>query len=129
MGAAGNLPPPPATWQQLQSKMQNAAYNSALNNLPNAVLGGLGQAASQQAQPTVSMSGIEIKVRRKIAQAIDQLPMSICAQIAHIIFRFGDEHQPMRFDVIFTNQRVLSFTDVNAFPAEEHIARIALECP
>lgn len=86
------------------------------------------QAYSNQ-QARLSMSGLETKVTEKIREAIAQLPMRICARVAHIQFHQTGNDGSMRFIVLFDNLHTLEFFDVDAFPAPEHIARIALECP
>jgi hypothetical protein len=119
VGKPAILPPDPAYYNQLQNATQQAQLS-----------GGMGfNYTTYEISPAISMSGLETKVQRKITQAIDQLPMSICAHIASISFRYADANKPIRFEVLFDNQRILSFAEVDAFPAEEHIARIALECP
>ena len=95
--------------QQLNAQVQNYS----LGNLP---------------PPAISMSGLETKVQRKISQLVDQLPMRICSRI-RVTFVYAHEGNPARFVVTFDNQRTLEFQDVDAFPADEHVARIALECP
>jgi hypothetical protein len=116
-----------------QSQSQAQAQAQAVQQHVFGGLGNMGFGASsgfgQTFNPGVSVSGMETKVLRKIHEAIDQLPLSICTHISTIAFRYADEAKPRRFDVVFDNARVISFPDVDNFPAAEDIARIALECP
>ena len=126
MGAAGNLPP--SYFHNLNALQAQAQQNFA-SQLSQYVNQGLSAANQAYQPPAISLSGLETKVQRKISQAIDQLPMSLCARIATIQFRYAHENHPMRFVVVFTNNHTIEFLDVDGFPADEHIARIALECP
>lgn len=79
--------------------------------------------------PVNSSPALLTKVKSKTQQALDRLPMNLCAQIDRIEFWENMSAMPMHFTVVFNNGHTVSFDDVDAFPAEEHIARIALECP
>ena len=69
----------------------------------------------------------------KIAGALSQLPMRLAGKITSITFveKLDHNHKPTAqvFAVTYTNNHVLEFGDVDAFPSEADIARIALECP
>jgi hypothetical protein len=141
MGKPSMLAPPPGYLEiqnalaqqgqalaQSQAQASQAAQQHVSGGLGNMGFGA-GSAFGQTFNPGVSVSGMETKVLRKIHEAIDQLPLSICTHISTIAFRYADEAKPRRFDVVFDNARVISFPDVDNFPAAEDIARIALECP
>ena len=114
---------------QAQAMAMQAQQNISQYNISqyNPALGQIAQGAvfSKAPAPAYSEKGLSTKVSQKICRALDQLPMSICAHIDRIEFW----QDPMRFTVVFGNQHKVSFDDVDRFPAEEHIARIALECP
>jgi hypothetical protein len=87
------------------------------------------QAFAQQS-PMVSHSPINFKVTDKITECTRQLPMALAAKI-HMIAFYTD---PYRFVVVFKDKpemipQKLVFDDVDDFPSDAHIARIALECP
>jgi hypothetical protein len=53
------------------------------------------------------------------------LPMRLTVEIQSVsLYR-----DPLRIEVHFTKGKTIVFEDVDAFPSDEHIARIALECP
>ena len=112
---------------------QQAQAHQAHQWLPQQALNGALQARSPSNNsgliPVVSVSGLQAKVREKVQTAIAQLPMKICARISDIHFYQEVPGGSMRFVVVFNNGHQIDFTDVDEFPAPEHIARIALECP
>ena len=118
---------------QLQALAQNHMQQAAHNQMQQA--GSWHHALSQQPTlnnapiPAVSVAGLQAKVQEKIREAIAQLPMKICAHISIIHFYQDLPGAAMRFVVVFDNGHHIDFPDVDEFPAPEHIARIALECP
>lgn len=110
-----------AQWgQAAQNQMQQAgSWHHALSQQPTLTNGPV----------SISVSGLQTKVQEKIREAVAQLPMKICARIANIQFYPDHPTGGMRFVVVFDTQHRIDFPDVDEFPAPEHIARIALECP
>ena len=104
----------------------------------------LGQHAAAQAQyaqqiPTsyertvFGVNPIEFKAQQAITTVVQQLPMRIatsiaCINYAHTENNNGPPTNPA-FCVVFTNAHTIKFYNVDTFPLEEDIARIALECP
>ena len=110
--------------------MQANAFNFIANGSFKLSAQGLGAQISFGAPaPMYSCPGLLSKVQAKTSRALDQLPMGICAHINRIDFYPNSFKSPMRFTVVFDNDHTVSFDDVDDFPSEAHIARIALECP
>lgn len=69
----------------------------------------------------------------KISQTLTQLPMRLAGKISSINFveKLDRNQKPTAqvFVVTYINNRTLEFDDIDAFPSEADIARIALECP
>lgn len=72
----------------------------------------------------------------KAAQSIDrllaQIPMRLAGRIASVRFvekLEGNQVAAQMFVVTYDNRRVLEFANIDTFPTETDIARIALECP
>jgi hypothetical protein len=79
------------------------------------------------------MQPIESKARDAITTVVSKLPMKLAASIASINFE-QTEHvngQPtgQHYNVIFVGGKVVKFDNVDTFPLEEDVARIALEAP
>ena len=68
------------------------------------------------------------KVRAALDRASIMLPMRLAHRISNI--RFGPEGvtDPV-FEVCFVGGKVIQFDNLDTFPTEEDIARIAVECP
>jgi hypothetical protein len=79
--------------------------------------------------PTVSISAAEVKIRSRMAKLVDALPMSICSRITRVDFFPSFQETPARFVIVFDNDKEVSFTDIDNFPSDEHIAHVALVCP
>ena len=111
--------------QQLQNQIAasqasfypNQAWNTAQNWVPEKV------------RPTITVHAADVKLRLKIAQLIDALPMSVCARIPRVEFYPAFQEAPAQFVVHFDNQKQLIFQDIDAFPTEQDLAQIALDCP
>ena len=127
MGMTGNLPPSP-TWPGLNMAGQglsmgtSAAAAQWLNQSQSNM-------AAQQASSAASVHPLATKAHQQMARASEALPMRVAARISRIEFHSEPRSRPMVFIVIFDNGRTLEFDDVDKFPADEHIARIVLECP
>jgi hypothetical protein len=77
---------------------------------------------SQSVKPT------NRKFQLALDRAIEQLPIRLANKI-HVI-RFGpDGSDDPHFEVIFKSGKVVTFEDVDHFPTDADIARIAVECP
>jgi hypothetical protein len=77
------------------------------------------------ALPTTVDNPVHNAMNAKLFKLSTQLPMRLILQIKSVNL-YND---PMRIEVLYMNDHVLVIPDVDAFPSEEHIARIALECP
>ena len=113
--------------QQIQANQ--VQHNLTAQGLQAAWANQANQAQTNQTAPAVSMAALSTKASQKISRALDLLPVNLCAHIVCIEFWRSSFEAPARFTVAFTNGHKVSFDDVDNFPAEEHIARIALECP
>jgi len=82
-------------------------------------------ASSISPAPTITVNPLFQRAQEKLALMGQMLPMRVLQKIRSAQM-FVD---PLKFVVIFNNEHRLEFDDVDAFPSEEHIARIALECP
>jgi hypothetical protein len=117
----------------------NSLGLSGLNDLSNAAaqaqhtvmpLQGLAGATYQMpVQPAVSVAVGHVKVQTQIYRAIEQLPLSLAAKITSINFFHAHDDKRQHLVVTYTNGHSFSIEDVDNFPSDEHIARIALECP
>lgn len=75
----------------------------------------------------VSVRPLQLKIQTAIGRLCDQLPMRLARKIVEV--RFGPEGvTDPRFEVVFLGGRVLVFDNVDEFPTDADIARIALEC-
>ena len=76
---------------------------------------------------------IEFKASEAITTVVRQLPMAIITKIARIDFiqQENNNQHPTnpRFEVRFVNAHTVRFENVDTFPLDEDIGRIALECP
>jgi hypothetical protein len=115
VGKTGGLGYNNALTQNLQNQLSNAAQNWAV-----------GQQVTQSAQSAIAtMIPMSMVAQRKMMDASLALPMRVLAKIRSL-----DLHQdPLRFVVTFENGKQLEFENVDAFPRDEDIARIALDCP
>jgi hypothetical protein len=85
-------------------------------------------AESQPPSYTHSAKPTNRKVQLALDRAIEQLPIRLANKI-HVI-RFGpDGSDDPHFEVIFKSGKVVTFEDVDHFPTDADIARIAVECP
>lgn len=71
---------------------------------------------------------VNIKVERAIETCSLLLPMRLATRISMI--RFGPQGviDPM-FEVVFMGGHVITFPDIERFPSDDDLARIAIECP
>jgi hypothetical protein len=70
----------------------------------------------------------ETRIRAAMQRACEQLPLRLAHKISEI--RFGpDGVTNPRFEVVYMGGKVIEFDDVDNFPSDADIARIALECP
>jgi hypothetical protein len=77
---------------------------------------------SQQAKPTTR------KVQLALDRAIVQLPMRLTYKVETI--RFGpDGSDDPQFEVVFKGGKVITFDNLDTFPTDADIGRIAVECP
>lgn len=111
----------------------------AAPHLPSAyykdILASPAPALATQAR-TQRISAVTVYVRdAKIQQQMDRLvallPMTIASKIVRLDFMEPDKAAGYSacFQIMFNNGRMLEFNDIDAFPTDEHIARIALDCP
>ena len=91
----------------------------------------LAQAHQYQARPKplLTMNVRELKLRTQVEACVRVLPTRICVHVVSIEYWNHPPSGVSRFTVTFDNQKTLDFEDVDNFPSDEHIARIALECP
>jgi len=120
-----------AAAQQRHNLAQQVFANSQQNlqNLQAQPWHGLsaGQIAASSITPApmITVNPLVQRAQEKLALMGQMLPMRVLQKIRSAQM-FVD---PLKFVVIFNNEHQLEFDDVDAFPSEEHIARIALECP
>lgn len=68
------------------------------------------------------------KVKLAVEQCVRELPFRLTHKIQEI--RFGpDGVIDPRFEVVYMGGKVIEFENVDSFPTDADIARIALECP
>jgi hypothetical protein len=77
---------------------------------------------------------LEFKAQRAITTVVEQLSMRIAQSIYRIEFKVDDSKYPgpspnSRYVVTFIDAKKLEFHNVETFPLDEDVARIALECP
>lgn len=68
-----------------------------------------------------------LKIQQVIYATLDKLPWNIVVQILRVCGMFLENEA--RIVVKFKEGREISFIYTDDFPADEHLARIALECP
>ena len=61
----------------------------------------------------------------KLLKLSTLLPLRLVTNIESVALR----DDPLRIEVRFKTGKTFTIDDVDAFPSEEHVARIALECP
>jgi hypothetical protein len=122
---------------------QNALNNQSLANVPNQQWYhnqiARSQLAAAQAQPltsshyhethvrsVVSVYPIEHIAREKITRCCREFPMGLLAKINAISLAFTDTGT-MYFVVQYASGRRADFTEVDEFPTDADMARIALE--
>jgi hypothetical protein len=126
----------------MASDPPGSAYNGFLNPQSASELHAQQRAAQQQATwqsvhaqaaayvQTGRLSAVNVSMpllvvaRRRIDQAIDQLPLRALARIKQISFF---DISPMCFVVYYTNDLITEFEDVEGFPSDEQLARILLD--
>ncbi len=154
MGVTGGIAPAPTYMGNLGSALNNAV--NAITGLPpqytqqskdllaqanNISQGAWPSVAAQRwmaAQANQSGAGQSVqspaltiipaaeKARAKLNKLLDQIPMRLAANIRDIDFY---DRGPARFVITYTNTHTLEFENVDEFPTDTDIARIALECP
>lgn len=92
-------------------------------------LSGLAQQFEPPIQPDVMLSVVQSKAHQQALRAIELMPMSLAVRLTDIQFYRSRDGAPARFVVRFTDGRNLEFGNVDTFPADADIARIALESP
>lgn len=150
MGLASQLPAAPAnptfpsgvgTIQGPGQQLNAATLNNMANNIAaiNAISGGpvLSSAAwaaassnawAQQQQLNnilFTVDPVHVMMQRKLLELSVRLPVRLTTQIKRIALI----EEPLRIEVVYANGYTLVIHDVDAFPSEADIARIALECP
>lgn len=127
-------PPPPSRVQELIDYLNTYGPRMTQESRDKLV---------QQIMTIARTPGLEARVSRTYAHqvkplaarvqgAIDkvcgQLPIRLCSRISSI--RFGpDGVIDPTFEVEYMGGKVIQFENVDEFPTEADIARIALECP
>lgn len=98
---------------------QNRNHNAGSNYAPD--------------REMLSIDPLTTKAAAKIARALEQIPMRMAAKILRIAFvvkyAAGTHDQTQVFVVTYANNATLEFGDIDMFPTDADIARIALECP
>lgn len=85
------------------------------------------QVASPRPLPIHVTYIASVKIATQVQKLVEQLPMSIAGGITSCAYYERDREEAARFVITFTNQRTLTFYDVDNFPSDEHVGRIALE--
>jgi hypothetical protein len=126
MGANGGITCPPLYETILATQTANtlqpaqAAQAQAWQQL---------QAAQAAQRPVISVDVLRAKLEQQSMRMVVLLPMSIAHKVKTLDFFSKDGTRPARFVLTFANTRTVEFDDIDNFPSDEHIARIALECP
>lgn len=134
MGLASQLPVVPTSPSlSAQSRATLAAQSSYY--IPTVSQWNSAQAASSQLNQPIKLPGLTkilfamdptlVIMQRKLFELSVRLPVRLIAQIRRITL----VDDPLRVEVEYINGHVLLIHDVDAFPSEADIARIALECP
>lgn len=70
----------------------------------------------------------KIKIRLAVDRCVAQIPFRLAHRIQEI--RFGpDGVIDPHFEVVYMGGKVIEFENVDTFPTDADIARIALDCP
>lgn len=70
----------------------------------------------------------QIKIKLAVDRCVEQIPFRLAHKIQEI--RFGPEGVLYpTFEVVYMGGKVIEFENVDTFPTDADIARIALECP
>ena len=88
-----------------------AATSQQINQLLNQIL--------------FAMDPTQVVMQRKLLELSVRLPIRLITQIRRITL----VDDPLRVEVEYINGHILAIHDVDAFPSEADISRIALECP
>lgn len=70
----------------------------------------------------------QIKIKLAVDRCVEQIPFRLCHKIQEIRFGPGSVVYPT-FEVVYMGGKVVEFENVDSFPTDADIARIALECP
>jgi hypothetical protein len=68
-----------------------------------------------------------VKAERAISRIADVLPFSIVSKINRVALQ--RTNNTLHFTVIFSNDKFIDFYDIENFPNDAQIGRIAMECP
>ena len=102
-------------------------------NAPQAQYAGAQQIPTSYERTVFGVTPIEFKAQQAITTVVQQLPMRIATSISRILYSHTENNNGSPTDpafvVVFTNAHTIKFHNVDTFPLEEDIARIALECP
>jgi hypothetical protein len=116
--------------QQLTGQTpQNYAHYNSLAQQQHYAQNAIQQAAANRSpSPFASFRPLEIKMQRKVARLVAQIPMRLAARIVSIdCYETGTNN--LSIVVLFDNRQQIIFANIDEFPTDEDIARIALECP
>jgi hypothetical protein len=87
------------------------------------------QGAPVAPTPAVTVHVKQSKINRQIEKLLDAIPMSLAGHIVVIHFYAKHDGDEAHFVVRYDNDHILKIYEIDEFPSDEHIARIALECP
>jgi hypothetical protein len=115
------------------SEAAQAHLNAAMANTTLVNSGAIRQTVPRYTD-VINVNPAISKYRAAIERATAQLPMRVAARITAIVLRrttsaLKGASNDAAFVVVFDDGRELRFEELDAFPADEDIARIALECP
>lgn len=105
---------------------QTDLQNQLNNQLGQTIVGAQIQ---QVAMPTMRINVAEAKAQAQVKALVDQIPMSLARHILSCAFFNGDQDVSSCFVVTFYNGHQVRFIEIDEFPSDKHIARIALDCP
>ena len=110
---------------------QGLGSHPAANSIYPPATNQLGQHSYERT--VFGVNPIEFKAQQAITTVVQQLPMRMATSIARINYAHTENNNGSptnpHFQVTFTNAHTIKFYNVDTFPLEEDIARIALECP
>lgn len=134
MSLLGNLGVGTQYWDEVlgtAAQIQNPALAQALAGAQQGLqnLAAQSQPVVTQQQPLFVLNVAREKLMLQVHELVRQLPLSIASSIHSCYYLEREGTEAARFVVVFSNRRTLTFYDVDAFPSDEHIGRIALECP